>query len=97
LSIKIKKIKSRQIVFKSVADLDKTNSKKFFAKFYNSAAKSFCNSKLSTKLSDKNIINFYFIFARISLTNISIKNKKHENIYKWREQVCNKNKKNYTN
>jgi len=94
LSIKIKKIELKQIVFKSVADLNRTNSRNFFAEFYNFATKSFCNSELSTKLSDKNIISFYFIFACVLFTNIFIKNKRRRNIYKQQEQVCNRNNRN---
>jgi len=93
LSIEIEKTESKQIVFESVADLNKTSSRNFFAEFYDSATKFLCNSELPTESSDKNIISFYFIFARASLTNISIEDKKRENIYKQRKRVCGENNK----
>jgi len=82
LLIKIKKTELKQFNFESVANLNRTNSRNSFAKFYNSATKFLYNSELLTKLLDKNIINFYFIFACALFTNISIKNKKYKNIYK---------------
>ncbi len=73
LLIKTKKTELKQIVSKFVVDLNRTNSKKKFAKFYNFATKSFSNSKLSTKLLDKNIISFYFDFVCVSLVYIFLK------------------------
>jgi len=96
LSTKTKKTELKQIVFESVADLNKTNSKFFFAEFYNSATKFFRNSELSAELSDNNIISFYFISVRALLTYTSIENRKRENIYKQRKRVCDKNNRNRT-
>jgi hypothetical protein len=78
----MKKTKLKQVVFELVANLDKTNLKNSFAKFYNFAIKFLRNFKLSTKLSNNNVINFYFIFVRISLIYIFLKNKEREDAYK---------------
>jgi len=60
LLIKIKKTKLKQIVFKFIINLNKISLKDSLAKFYNFIIRSFSNSKLSTKLLDKNIISFLF-------------------------------------
>ncbi len=96
MSIKIKKTKSKQVAFEFIANLNKTNSKNSFAKFYDFAIKSLRNFKLSTKLSNNNVINFHFTFVRTSLIYIFLKNEKRENAYKRQERVYNKNKKDYT-
>jgi len=97
LSIKIKKIKLKQVVFKFIANLNKISLKFFFAKFYNFAIKSLCNFELLTRLSNNNVINFYFTFVCASLTYIFLKNKEREDVYRRQKQVCNKNKKNCAN
>jgi len=73
LLIKIKKTKLKQIVSKLVINLNRISLKDSFAKFYNFAIKSFSNSKLLTKLLDKNIIYFYFYFVCILLIYIFFK------------------------
>jgi len=96
LSIKIKKTKSKQIAFKLVANLDKTNSKFFFAKFYNFAIKSLRNFELSTRSSNNNVISFHFTFVRASLTYIFLENEERENAYKRQERICDEDKKDRT-
>ncbi len=96
LSIKMKKTKLKQIVFEFIVDLNKTSSKDFFARFYNFAIKFFRNSKLSTRSSNNNVINFHFIFVRTSLTYIFLKNKECEDAYKQRKQIYNENEKDRT-
>ncbi len=71
--IKIKKIKLRQIVSRFVVNLNRTNLRDSFAKFYNFATKSFSNFKLLTRLLDKNIISFYFNFVCILFAYIFFK------------------------
>jgi len=82
LLTKTKKIKLKQIIFKFVINLNKISLRDFFAKFYNFATKSFSNSKLLTKLLNKNIINFYFYFVYTLLAYIFLKNKKYKDIYR---------------
>jgi len=96
LSIKIKKTKSKQIAFKLLTNLDKTNSKFFFAKFYDLAIKSLRNFELLTKSLNNNVISFYFTFVRASLTYIFLKNEERENAYKRRERICDEDKKDRT-
>ena len=62
LLIKTKKIELKQIISKFVVNLNRTNLKDFFTKFYNFAIKSLSNFKLSTKFLDRNIISYYFNF-----------------------------------
>ena len=90
----MKKTKSRQIVFELVANLNKTSSKNSFAKFYNFAIKFLRNSKLSTRSSSNNVINFHFTFVRASFTHIFLKNKECENAYKRQKRIHDKNEKN---
>ncbi len=80
--IKTKKIKLRQIVFKFIIDLNWTNLKDFFAKFYNSKIEFFCNFELLTKLLNKNIINFYFYFVCALFAYIFLKNKEYKDTYR---------------
>jgi len=82
LLIKTKKTKLKQIVFKFVINLNKTNFKDFFAKSYNFAIKSFSNFELLTKLLNKNIISFYFNFFYFLFVYIFLEDKKYKNIYK---------------
>ena len=81
----MKKIKLRQVIFKFVANLNRTNLKKQIAKFYNFATKFLRNFKLLTKSLNNNVISFYFIFVCASLTYIFLKNKERENAYKRRK------------
>jgi len=80
LLIKIKKIKLKQIVFKFIINLNRTNSKDFFTKFYNFAIESLINFKLSKKLLNKNIINFILISFALCLLIFFLK-KKNRKIY----------------
>jgi len=82
LSTKTKKTKLKQIVSRFIVDLDWTSSRNSFTKFYNFVTKSFRDFELLARSSSSNIINFYFIFVRVSLTYTSIENRKRENIYK---------------
>jgi len=61
LLIKTKKTKLKQIAFKFVVNLNKTNLKDFFAKSYNFATRSLINSKLLKKLLNKTIKKFILI------------------------------------
>jgi len=82
LLIEIKKTKLRQVVFKLIANLNWTNLKDSFARFYNFKIKSLCNFESLTKLLNKNIIKFYFYFVCALFAYIFLKNKKNENIYR---------------
>jgi len=93
LSIKIKKTKSKQVVFEFIVNLNKTSLKNSFARFYDLAIKFFRNSKLSTRLSSNNVINFHFIFVRASFIHIFLKNEKRKNTYKQQERICDENEK----
>jgi len=83
LLIETKKTKLKQIVFEFAINLDWTSLEDFFAKFYNSKIEFLCNFKLSTRLLNKNIISFYFYFARVLFAYIFfLKDRKCESVYK---------------
>ncbi len=92
----MKKTKSKQVVFKLVANLNKINLKNSFAKFYDFAIKFFRNSKLSTRLSSDNVINFHFIFVYVSFTYIFLKNEEREDAYKQQERIYDENEEDCT-
>ncbi len=79
---KTKKIKLKQVIFKFIVNLDLTNLKNSFAKFYNFATKSLRDSKLLTRSLNNNIISFFFTFVRALFAYTSIENKERENAYK---------------
>ena len=91
----MKKTKLRQIAFELIANLDRTSSRDFFARFYDFAIKSLRDSKLSTRSLDDNVINFHFTFVRASLTHIFLEDEEREDAYKRREQVYGEDEENY--
>jgi len=82
LLTKTKKTKLRQIVSKFIIDLNWTNFKDSFAKFYDFATRSFHNFELLARSLNNNVINFFFTFVRTSFVYTFIKNKEREDAYK---------------